>query len=253
MAGVNVGGEGSLVKLYPTIVRSETVLKDVIYARYKTEEFPDSVDLIQYWEIKEKKPGGAYESALNLLRGALDISMDPKTSILTISIESKEPCLSASIVNNVVAGLDKFILTKRTTSASEQRIFIEGRLSEVKEDLTKSEDLLKVFRERNSQVRSPELLLEQGRLERELQINNTLFIELKKQYEIAKIEEVKNMPVINFLDRARPAVFPEGPKKKIIVMITFLLTLIIASIYIVGDKYYRTDIMDWIKKVRTSQ
>lgn len=251
LAGVNVGAEGSLVKLYPTIVKSEAVLKDVIYAKYTTDEFRDSVNLIQYWQIEEKKPGGAYEKALKALREGLDVSMDLKTSVLGISIESKEPKLSADIVNNVVDGLDKFILTKRTTSASEQRKFIEGRLVEVRADLTKSENALKTFRERNSQVRSPQLLLEQGRLERDLQINNTLFIELKKQFEIAKIEEVKNMPVINVLDLARPAVFKEGPKRRVIVVMTSLLALVAAVAYVVGDRYYRVDILEWFKKVRS--
>jgi uncharacterized protein involved in exopolysaccharide biosynthesis len=251
MAGVNVGAEGSLIKLYPTIIKSEAVLKDVIYAKYKTEEHRDSVNLIQYWELKEKKPGGAYEDALTALRNGLDVSMDLKTSILTMSLETKEPRLSADIVNNVLDGLDKFILTKRTTSASEQRKFIEGRLVEVKKDLTNSEDALKDFRERNSQVRSPQLLLEQGRLERDLQINNTLFIELKKQYELAKIEEVKNMPVINVLDRARAAVYKDRPRRSVIVIVTFMLVIAGVVTYLIVQKYHRTDILQWIQKVKT--
>lgn len=252
LAGVNVGGEGSLIKLYPTIIKSESVLKDVIYARYRTLEYPDSVNLIQYWDIKEKKPGGAYEDALKVLRDELDVSMDVKTNIITMFIETKEPRLSADILNSIVEQLDRFVLTKRTTTASEQRKFIEGRLAEVKGDLTRSEDALKDFRERNTQVRSPQLLLEQGRLERDLQINNTLFIELKKQYEIAKIEEVKNMPVISVLDLARPAVYKDRPKRSVIVIATFFLTFLLALTYVVGEKYYRSDIVQWIKKVRIS-
>lgn len=250
LAGVNVGGEGSLVKLYPTIVKSEAVLKDVIYTMYKTTEFPDSVNLIQYWELKDKKPGGAYDAALKVLREELDVSMDLKTSVLTILYATKEPKLSADIVNNVVDGLDKFILTKRTTSASEQRKFIEGRLAEVKQDLTKSENALKDFREQNAQVRSPQLLLEQGRLERDLQINTALFVELKKQYEIAKIEEVKNMPVINVLDMARPAVIKDSPKRSRIVLVAFLFSLAGVIVYVLGYEYYHTDMVHWMKKLR---
>jgi uncharacterized protein involved in exopolysaccharide biosynthesis len=238
--------------LYPTIITSEAVLKDVIYSKYKTLEYPDSVNLIQYWEIKENKPGGAYETALKDLREGISVSMDIKTSILTMSFETKEPKFSADIVNNVVDELDKFILTKRTTNASEQRKFIEGRLAEVKEDLTKSEENLKTFREQNAQVRSPQLILEQGRLERDLQINNTLFIELKKQYELAKIEEVKNMPVINVLDFAHPAAFKESPKRLKIVIFVFLFSLASVVVYVPGYKYYRSDVVHWIKKVRAS-
>ncbi len=51
LAGVNTG-EASLVKLYPTIITSESVLKNVIYAQYHSEKFIDSVNLMQFWEIE---------------------------------------------------------------------------------------------------------------------------------------------------------------------------------------------------------
>ena len=79
----------------------------------------------------------------------------------------------------------------------------------MKQDLTKSENSLKEFREKNRQVLSPNLLLEQERLIRDVQINSTIYTELRKQFELVKIEEVKNIPVINVMDPAR------APGKKI--------------------------------------
>ncbi len=252
LAGVNVGTEGSLVKLYPTIVKGEAVLRDVIYKKYRTQEYSDSVNLIRYWDIKEDKPGGAYDAALRKLRELLDVSMDIKTNVLTISLETKEPQLSADIINSVVDELDKFILTKRMTSASEQRKFIEGRLSEVREDLGHSEDALRNFRERNVQVRSPQLLLEQGRLEREVQINTTIFVELKKQYELAKIEEVKNTPVVNVMDVARAAAKKDWPKRTVIVLTTFLATLFAMVVYVVGERFFGREVREWVLRLRRS-
>jgi uncharacterized protein involved in exopolysaccharide biosynthesis len=230
LAGVSVGGEGSLAKLYPTIIKSEAVLKNVIYAKYSTQDFKQPVDLIQYWEIEENTPERSYETALKTLRDQLEVSLDNKTNVVTISMETKEPQLSAEIVNNVTAELDRFIRTKRTTNAGEQRKWIEARLTEVKRDLEKSENNLKEFREKNRQVSgSPQLLLEQERLIREVQINSTLYTELKKQYEIVKIEEIKNVPIINVMDEARPSTRKERPKRATIV-ITVLLMGAIASV-----------------------
>ena len=86
LAGVSVGGEASLVKLYPTIIKSEAVLKNVVYSRYQTKAYPDSVNLIQYWNIKEKNPEREYEVALLNLRTGLDVALDLKTAVLTMSI-----------------------------------------------------------------------------------------------------------------------------------------------------------------------
>lgn len=251
LAGVSVGGEGSLVKLYPTIIKSESVLRNVIYAKYKTKEYPDSVNLIQYWEIKDKNPERNFEIALLSLRTTLDVSTDIKTNILTLVIETEEPQLSADILNTVIRSLDGFIRTKRTTNASEQRKWIEARLVEVKADLSKAENNLKNFRETNRMVSgSPQLLLDQERLAREVQINSTMYIELKKQYEIVKIEEIKNIPIINVMDYGRPATKKDRPKKSVIVLVSMILAFAGSGGYRIVEQMYGKNIVTWYKTLR---
>jgi uncharacterized protein involved in exopolysaccharide biosynthesis len=251
LAGVNVGAEGSLVKLYPTIIKSESVLKNVIYAKYKTKEYPDSVNLIQYWKINANTPERSFDIALISLRSALNVDVDIKTNVLTVAIETREPQLSANIVNNVIRSLDEFIRTKRITNASEQRKWIEARLVEVKADLSKAENNLTNFREKNRMVSgSPQLLLDQERLAREVQINSTMYIELKKQYEIVKIEEIKNVPIINVMDYARPATKKERPKRSNIVIAWFFLALAGSGGYRIVERLYGQNIVSWYKALR---
>lgn len=256
IAGVNIGGEGSLAKLYPTIIKSESVLKNVIYRKYKTEDFPDSVNLIQFWEIKEETPERDYEEALKKLQKDLTVSAELKTNVVTMSIETRDARLSADILNAVIEGLNEFILTKRTSNASEQRKWIEKRLVEVKRDLEKTENALKEFREKNRIITgSPQLMLEQARLERELQINNTLYIELKKQQELARIEEVRTTPIITVMDYARPAAKKSSPKRGLLLIIVVLTTLLVEILWIILTKRYQQHISHiltlypWLQKV----
>ncbi len=248
LAGVNVGGEGSLVKLYPTIIKSEAVLKDVIYHQYQTKKYSQPVNLIEYWKIEAKTREMEYEAALKSLRTGLDIQMDNKTNVITLTIETNEAQLSADILNTVIAGLDKFIREKKTTNATKQREFVEGRLADVKHDLEKSEDQLKTFRETNRQVgpSSPSLLLQQERLIRDVQINVALFTELRKQQEIVKIEEVKNLPIINVMDPARPAARKDKPKRAIIVLTSFFLSAIAGLGYVFVRQQYGNTIANLI-------
>ena len=53
LAGVKVG-ETAPTEIYQNLISSETVINDVIYGKYHTEEFPDSVNLIQYFEIEKR-------------------------------------------------------------------------------------------------------------------------------------------------------------------------------------------------------
>jgi uncharacterized protein involved in exopolysaccharide biosynthesis len=246
LAGVSVNGEVALVKLYPTIIRSESVLRNVIYSRYKTKAYPDSANLIQFWEIKEKNSEREYEVALLALRTALEVSMDAKTSVLTMSIETEEPQLSADILNNTIRAADKFIRTKRNTNASEQRKWIDARLVEVKADLSKAENTLKDFREKNRSISgSPQLLLDQERLMREVQINSTIYTELKKQYELVKIEEIRTTPIINVMDYARAAAKKEHPKRSIIVLVSMMLAFVGSCGYRIIEQKYWKNIQDW--------
>jgi uncharacterized protein involved in exopolysaccharide biosynthesis len=246
MAGVNVGGEASVVRLYPTILKGESVLQAVIAAKYQTKEYPDSVNLIQYWKIKEKNAERDFEVALLNLRTGLDVSLDLKTAVLTMSIETEEPQLSADILNNTIRAADKFIRTKRNTNASEQRKWIDARLVEVKADLSKAENTLKDFREKNRSISgSPQLLLDQERLMREVQINSTIYTELKKQYELVKIEEIRTTPIINVMDYARAAAKKEHPKRSIIVLVSMMLAFVGSCGYRIIEQKYWKNIQDW--------
>ena len=241
--GLNATNEVSLARLYPTMIKSESVLNNVIYRKYKTKKFKDSVDLIQFWEIEENTPEQSLEVAIKRLRGLLEVNTDIKLNVITLSIETREPQLSADILNNIIQELNDFILTKQTSTASEERKWIEKRLVEVKRDLERAENALKEFREKNRMVSgSPQLMLEQARLEREVQINSTLYIELKKQYEIARIEEIKSIPVVNVMDYAKPATKKSSPKRGKNTLVALIISLFLAVSFVFIEYRYKTTI-----------
>lgn len=244
LAGFNVFTEGpDMTILYPDILLSEAVLTTVIYNKYFYKTTNDSVDLIYIYGLSGENENKAFEKTLDKLRKKLQVTQDKKTLIVTLTLEEKDPELTANILNLIVEQLDFFLRRKKNTSASEQRKFIEHRLGEVEKELKVSEDELKEFREKNRLVVSPELLLRQERLLRNVSINNAIYLELKKQFEIAKIEEVKNIPAITVLDKARPAAIKSFPKRTIIVVVSFILGFFgTCLIFVFEDKlrsYYR--------------
>ncbi len=251
LAGVSVGGSGEIMdaQLYPSIISSESVLKPVIYEKYWSTESSDSINLIKYYEIEEKTPEMDFETVIKIVRDQLNVSMDRKTNLISLGIATKEPALSAAIINSVVKEVDGFIKTKRQSSARSQRTFIEGRLAEISRDLKRTEDELKKFRENNrSTTSSPGLMLTQERLFREVTINNTLFIELKKQHELSKIEEVKDTPIITVVDSARPAALKSEPKRRNYVLIGFFLGLFGSIATVLGMSRIPQPVKDFSSK-----
>lgn len=254
LAGVNVGADATVAKLYPTIIESEAVLRNVIYTDYSTEKFSEPANLIKFWGISEDTREREYEIAIKRLREDLEVSMDNKTSVVTLAIEAREPQLSADILNKITNQLDEFIRTKKRTNASEQRKWVEGRLVEIRKDLEKSENILREFRERNRRITdSPKLLLEQGRLMREVDINSTIYLELKKQYELVKIEEIKNIPIINVMDSARPAARREHPKRTLIVVSSSIFSFLAVLGYVFVRLRYATRLIELSKGLWTGK
>jgi len=78
----------------------------------------------------------------------------------------------------------------------------------------------------------PDLGVRLIRLQREVEMQNTLFIFLTQQYEEAKIEESKDTPTIQILDDASIPERKSSPRRMLIVVISFSISLIITILYI---------------------
>ena len=249
LAGVNVPS-GDVSRLYPVILMSESVLSEVIERRYATDRFKDSVNLIQYMELDEGSPAKDLNEALIKLKSLMVVGFDAKTSVVTASVEMREPRLAAEVLNEALTELDLFLREKKTTGATEQRKWIESRLVQVNGELRSAEEALKNFREKNRRVTdSPQLVLEQERLAREVQVKGTIDLELRKQAEIAKIDEIKQITTINVLDEGREPVKKERPKRGTNALIGFLLAFVGTSGFIAVRSIYGERIRKYTKSL----
>ena len=250
LAGVSVPGS-EISRLYPIILASETVLRPVILAKYKTTRYSDSVDLIQYFELTKKTREENIDAALRELAGRMTTTYETKTSTVVVTIEMEEPQLAADVLNAIIGGLDLFMRLKRINTASEQGKWISSRLTEVEKELRSTEDALKTFSERNRRVAdSPELLLIQNRMLREIKVKSTVYEELKRQYELAKIEEIKNISIVNVLDGARAPVRKEHPKRATNTVLAFLLGLFGMSAWYAMKPVYEGRVRTFIAGVK---
>jgi uncharacterized protein involved in exopolysaccharide biosynthesis len=238
LAGLTAGST-DLSRLYPAIATSDVVLRSVILQRYRTAAFTDSVDLIRYFGLDEGSDEKNMYEALKRIRNLLGVSNDTKTSIVTLWVEMREPQLAADVLNAVIRQVDAFMRLKRTTSASEQARWIGERLAQVEPELRQAEEALRDFREKNRRVSdSPDLLLRQERLIREVTIRSTIAVELKKQLELAKIEEIRNVPIVNVLDAGVAPVRKERPHYGINTMVAFAVALVLLGVYVVRGRLY---------------
>ncbi|GAB6888159.1 hypothetical protein JCM13304A_16570 [Desulfothermus okinawensis JCM 13304] len=159
--------------------------------------------------IQEKKLDDIYE-----------VSQDKKTGLITISWESKDPKFAALMLQRVIDELTHYLNEEYETDAKRERLFVEKQLAKAKKELEYWE----------KQIPTKKLTL--AEITRERLAAQTVYTELRKQYELAKIAEAKE--VINFkvLD---PPYIPEKkykPKRTLICAVTIVTSLFL-SIFLV--------------------
>jgi len=251
--GFDVGGGGVTSFHIPDIVNSRKIQTNLIYHEWNSDKFDKPVNLIQYWEIDDttaislnpivwaKRSTALVKSlfttntekinsnlawetnALKTLSGRISVN-EGKSGLITVEILMEESSVAADIANTMYPSIVDFTVETHSKQAKLNRKFIEERQIEVKEQLSEAEEMLKVFRERNRSImESPQLQLEMERLVREVEIKTQVYITLQQQYELARIEEVKETPSVVILDKGYQAVKKDEPKRKRIVVIAFLL------------------------------
>ncbi|MFZ4621890.1 MAG: hypothetical protein ACOYNS_15115 [Bacteroidota bacterium] len=239
LAGISVG-ETNPMDIYRNVVFSESVIEPVVYKKYKTKAFSDSVNLIQYFEIEPNVSGedidpdrARFVKFFDQFTGSLmKVDFESLTKIISITVKMPERKLSEDVANEVIKSLDEYIRTKRKSYASMQRFYLEKRIRQVSDSLRSAEEALKYFRETNKSLgQSAELMLKQERLTRLTQIQTTIYIELIKQVEFAKLDEIRDAPVLNVKEFAKDPIEKDGPNRRMFFLGIMLFSIVLSTFY----------------------
>lgn len=135
------------------------------------------------------------------LRNSIVYSEERLSNLHTITIRLRnDSMLAKQIAENAYYSIVNFSSEVTNVKATEKRKFIEGRLSEVRNDLEVAENNLVVFLNENKNLGSPNLLVKRNRIEREISLFTQLYLSLSDQLELAKIDEQDNTSSIFLLD-----------------------------------------------------
>lgn len=216
--GVSVGTEPSQSpRFYSEVVRSRELLERVLLARYGDPRVgkgaADSTVLLQLLSIDGRSPLDSVARGVKELDELIAVRVDPQTSIVRVSVDARYPELAAAVANRLVAYLNDFNTLKRQSRARQRRRFTELRVAAADSELQHAEAAVKTFYERNrGWQQAPELVFEEARLRRLVNVGQELYLTLKREYETARVEEVNDTPVMTVIDPAVPPQRPSQPR-----------------------------------------
>jgi uncharacterized protein involved in exopolysaccharide biosynthesis len=199
-------------QFYADLLQTREVLREVATTNYKAGgSEPFSGDLIAYLKIRPLPPERAVAAAVAALRNMVTVSVDRITGLVRFQVDSKSPELSTQIASGLIELVNDYNLRRHQTQSRAEREFVEQRVAQVKSDLTAAEDELAAFLARNRRIAdAPQLVAEEQRLQRQVTLRQQIYLGLAQSLEAAKIEEVRNTPVITVVDRPEGFVGPKA-------------------------------------------
>jgi len=221
---------------------------------FYTEKYNKKLSLLAILTHGDKSPQFGEDTLVSMallsLGEILEFKQSTGSSFSIIQVTTFEPIFSRRLAEVAVSELEDLNRYFKSQSTNEKIKFIENRIASVEKDLAFSEQSLKAFNEQNRQISSPALQLEQERLTRDVEIQKGIYLTLKQQLELAKIEEIQKVSIVQVLDKPQ---VPLGPSNK-----NLALSLLLASVLgttlglFVGfaRAYTKTSDIDERKKLR---
>lgn len=198
---------------YLDLLTSRNILDSVVTSRYAAGIGGGSggMTLVDLLHARGRTPGIQREDAVRRLRRVIRADASPKTGVVAFSVRAEDPVVAREVTERLLQLLNTFNLQTRRTQASEERQFAERRLGEVAQELRDAEDRQQAFLQRNrAYENSPELRFAQDRLARDVTMRQQLYTSLAQSYEQAKMDEVRDTPVITVVEAPDLPVEPDS-------------------------------------------
>jgi len=228
------GQAGESPEFYVALLSSRDIRDGVIEHSYvlpgRDGEEPRTGTLIDFYNVKGDTRDAQLLQARKRLEKDLRARVRTEAGLVELSATARQPEVAQQIGQRVIGLMNDFNLRTRQSQARDEREFVEKRLEQARTELLSSEDSMVAFLQKNRRgyETSPELQFEHGRLERRVTVRQQVYGTLTEGYERARIDEVRNTPVITVVDA--PHVPPRADSRGVVlkVLLALLSGLVIA-------------------------
>lgn len=153
LAGKVGDSVGSLSGLLPGMKTTGELFVGVLGSRTVQD------DLINKFDLRKEYGVSRWEDARKILAANSGIAEERKNGIITIQVTDHDPRRAAAMADEYVAALNHVVVNLNTSAAHRERVFLEERLSEVKQSLETAERDFSEFASKNGTID----IKEQGR------------------------------------------------------------------------------------------
>jgi uncharacterized protein involved in exopolysaccharide biosynthesis len=205
--GVSTGADPSeSPNFYVKLIQSEELRRRLLNSRFhnpRSDSPRDSATLLNILRIRNDDSVRRMEIALKKMAKSIGTNFDNKTNVVDLVVTARWSQIAADVANRTIELVDTFNHEQRVTRARSRRLFVQSRVDSARAELQHAEEQQRFFYDQNRQWRSsPQLVFDEGRLRRNVDVATDLYLTLQRQFEAARLDEFNDAAVITIVDPA---------------------------------------------------
>lgn len=207
-------------QFYADLLTGRALLRETAVTEYEVRSDREGTDaesrqrdLVSVLGVEADTRNRAEAKTIEVLRDeVVAVTTDPETGVVELSVTTRWPELSRQIAERMIDLVNRFNLERRQSQASAERKFLDDQTARAKSALHAVEDSLQRFLEQNRNYQnSPALRFRHDRLQRRVTLRQQVFTSLSESLQQARIDEVRNTPVITVV---QPPELPARPDSR---------------------------------------
>lgn len=174
-----------------------------------------------------------------VIQNALQVYLNPKEGYVSLSYSFPEAQPAAEVTDNLYRTLEKYVATFKSEKLEDNLQFVEESYETARKDFLQAQSHLTAFQDANRGLATATARSTEMRLQSEFNIAFTIYSELAKQREQAKIAVRENKTILTLVN---PVVVPHeksAPRRSIIMIGFFFMGIITACGWVLGVPYVK--------------
>lgn len=244
--GMAAGGAQESLDFYVELIRTHDLLREAVLTEYEVpiDEGRDTLrgNLLALYEIDDGTPEQRLKAGVQQLRNT-DVMAYPRRSANLVELRTLAPWpeLAERLNMRILELVNEFNLERRQSRALEERQFLEARFAQAQEQLRDAEDELETFLSRNRRYsESPETQFQHSRLQRQVSFLQQILTSRAQNLEQARVEAVRNTPVITVVDGPRGTALQTAPKPLVNAVLGLVLGFALAATWLLISEMLRS-------------
>lgn len=187
------------------------------------------------------------ERVYQAIQGSMQLNLNPKEGYITIDYTFPEAEAAARITDKVRKTLEQYVMAFKSEKMEDNLAFVQQSFDEAQEDFQQKQDRLAIFQDANRGLTTASARATEQRLRSEYDIAFTVYNELAKQLEQAKLAVKESKPVLTVIEPVVVPVQKSAPRRSIIIA-GFLFLGLVTAIGWIFTKPFIAEVVQGVKQ-----